>query len=184
MASALLHGKPSDKPELAKAASPIEHVSKDAAPFCFIHGKADKIIPYTQSERMHQALVAMQSTSIPHAMVIGSDVPALQPLHLQSAAQALDANDVAVLPADDGGYVLIACKKTPAAPFRDMAWGTEHVMHQTRERCRTSALRLWEGEALWDVDRPEDVVRLRKEIPAPFSNPSIFLLKRNPDGRC
>ena len=135
-------------------------------------------------ERMHQALVAMQSTSIPHAMVIGSDVPALQPLHLQSAAQALDANDVAVLPADDGGYVLIACKKTPAAPFRDMAWGTEHVMHQTRERCRTSALRLWEGEALWDVDRPEDVVRLRKEIPAPFSNPSIFLLKRNPDGRC
>ena len=58
VASALLHGKPSDKPELAKAASPIEHVSKDAAPFCFIHGKADKIIPYTQSERMHQALLA------------------------------------------------------------------------------------------------------------------------------
>jgi acetyl esterase/lipase len=63
VATALLHGKPSDKPELAKAASPIEHVSKDAAPFCFIHGKADKIIPYLQSERMHQALLAAGADS-------------------------------------------------------------------------------------------------------------------------
>jgi acetyl esterase/lipase len=58
VASALLHGKPSDKPELARAASPITHVSKDDAPFCFIHGTADAIIPYTQSERMHKALIA------------------------------------------------------------------------------------------------------------------------------
>ncbi len=63
VASALLHGKPSEKPELAKAASPIEHVSKDAAPFCFIHGKADHIIPYMQSERMHQALLAVGADS-------------------------------------------------------------------------------------------------------------------------
>jgi uncharacterized protein len=116
-------------------------------------------------ERMHQALLAMQSASIPYAMVIGSDVPALQPRHLQSAAQALAANDVAVLPADDGGYVLMACKKTPLAPFQDVAWGSEHVLQQTRERCRTAALCLWEGEVLWDVDRPEDWQRLTKEIP-------------------
>lgn len=116
-------------------------------------------------ERMHQALAAMQSASCPHAMVIGSDVPALQPFHLQSAARALDANDVAVLPADDGGYVLIACKQTPAAPFQDVDWGSEHVMQQTRERCSTAALRLWEGEVLWDVDRPEDLLRLKTEMP-------------------
>jgi uncharacterized protein len=111
-------------------------------------------------ERMHQALVAMQSASIPHAMVIGSDVPALQPFHLQSAARALDAHDVAVLPADDGGYVLIACKQTLAAPFQAVTWGSEHVLEQTRERCRNAGLRWWEGEVLWDVDRPEDLTRL------------------------
>ena len=110
--------------------------------------------------RMHQALLAMQSASCPQAMVIGSDVPALQTQHLQSAAQALRENDVAVLPADDGGYVLIACKQTPAAPFQDVAWGSERVMQQTRERCHAAGLCLWEGEVLWDVDRPEDLLRL------------------------
>jgi uncharacterized protein len=60
---------------------------------------------------------------------------------------------------------LIACKKTPAAPFQDVAWGSEHVLQQTRERCRTAALRLWEGEVLWDVDRPEDLLRLGQPWP-------------------
>jgi acetyl esterase/lipase len=63
VAAALLHGKPSEKPELAHAASPIEHVSATSAPFCFIHGKADSVIPYTQSERMHAALIAAGGSS-------------------------------------------------------------------------------------------------------------------------
>lgn len=110
--------------------------------------------------RMWQALASMQSVSCPHAMVIGSDVPALQAPHLQSAARALSANDVAVLPADDGGYVLVACQASPKAPFQGVDWGSERVLEQTRERCRTAGLRLWEGEVLWDVDRPEDLQRL------------------------
>jgi uncharacterized protein len=116
-------------------------------------------------ERMRQALLAMQSASIPHAMVIGSDVPVLRAQHLQLAAQALADKDVAVLPADDGGYVLIACNRTPAAPFREVDWGSEQVLQQTRDRCREAALRLWEGEVLWDVDRPKDWERLKREIP-------------------
>jgi uncharacterized protein len=111
-------------------------------------------------ERMHQALVAMQCASIPHAMVIGSDVPVLQALHLQLAAAALQTNDVAVLPADDGGYVLIACRQASAAPFQEVDWGSEQVLQQTQERCLRAALSLWEGETLWDVDRPEDLARL------------------------
>ena len=93
-------------------------------------------------------------------MVIGSDVPVLQAHHLKSAAQALEANDVAVLPADDGGYVLIACRRVPLAPFQKVDWGSEQVLQQTRTRCRDAGLRLWEGEVLWDVDRPEDLARL------------------------
>ncbi|XVJ68466.1 MAG: glycosyltransferase [Rhizobacter sp.] len=116
-------------------------------------------------ERLHQALLSMQSASSARAMVIGSDVPALQPRHLHDAARSLNTNDVAVFPADDGGYVLIACKQTPAAPFQEVDWGGEQVLQQTRERCRTAALRLWEGEMLWDVDRPEDLLRLKETMP-------------------
>ncbi len=121
------------------------------------------VLPQVEGDlgkRMHQALAAMQAPTCPHAMVIGSDVPALQAHHLQSAALALEANDVAVLPADDGGYVLIARRKSFAAPFQDVNWGSAQVLQQTRDRCRTASLRLWEGEVLWDVDRPEDLLRL------------------------
>jgi dipeptidyl aminopeptidase/acylaminoacyl peptidase len=63
VAKALLHGPPSKHPELAAAASPITHVSKDDAPFLLIHGLADSMIPPAQSERMHQALKAAGADS-------------------------------------------------------------------------------------------------------------------------
>ena len=115
--------------------------------------------------RMHQALAAMQSASCPHAMVIGSDVPALQAHHLQTAAAALKTHDVALLPADDGGYVLIARRQAFLAPFQEVDWGSELVLQQTRARCRDAGLHWWEGEVLWDVDRPEDWERLTQEFP-------------------
>ena len=63
MAKALLHGPPSKHPELAAAASPITHVSRDDAPFLLIHGTADSMIPPAQSERMHAALKASGADS-------------------------------------------------------------------------------------------------------------------------
>jgi acetyl esterase/lipase len=64
VAKALLHGPPSKHPDLAAAASPITHVSKDDAPFLLIHGLADSMIPPAQSERMHQALKAAGADSV------------------------------------------------------------------------------------------------------------------------
>jgi acetyl esterase/lipase len=63
VAKALLHGPPSQHPELAAAASPITHVSSTSAPFLLIHGTADGVIPPTQSERMHAALKAVGADS-------------------------------------------------------------------------------------------------------------------------
>jgi hypothetical protein len=125
--------------------------------------------------RMHQALSVMQVCGTRHAMVIGSDVPALQATHLQSAAQALQSHDVALLPADDGGYVLIGRRVVHPAPFADVTWGGEQVLHQTRERCASAALSLWEGEVLWDVDRPEDLLRLNQAWP--MGDPRALLAK-------
>lgn len=124
-------------------------------------------------ERMWRALAAMQTAACPRSLVIGSDVPALQATHLQDAARSLGRHDVVLLPADDGGYVLIGCNASPSAPFRDVAWGTGRVLEQTRRRCQTSGLCLWEGPTLWDVDRPEDLLRLRSETSffRPFSLP-------------
>ena len=96
------------------------------------------------------------------ALVIGTDCPALMPEHLREAAQVLRAgSDVVVIPAEDGGYVLIGSRRPQPGLFADMTWGTDTVMAETRRRLARDGLTWQEPALLWDVDRPEDIARLR-----------------------
>jgi acetyl esterase/lipase len=52
----LLGGPPGDNPEKAKQASPVAHVSKDAAPFLILHGDQDKTVGLRQSQLLADAL--------------------------------------------------------------------------------------------------------------------------------
>ena len=98
----------------------------------------------------------------PPLLLIGTDCPALTGEHLHAAALALhDGADAVTLPAEDGGYVLVGLRAPQPALFEGMRWSTEHVMADTRQRARAAGLRLHEGPTLWDVDRPEDLARLR-----------------------
>lgn len=97
------------------------------------------------------------------AIIIGTDCPALRPEHLQAAATALaEGNDVALYPAEDGGYVLIGATVSSEMLFRDIAWGTSSVLETTRTRADALVLDLWEGDTLWDVDHPADLDRARQ----------------------
>ena len=96
-------------------------------------------------------------------VLIGSDCPALAPADLASAAAALADHEVAIAPAEDGGYVLVAMARPIPAIFADVAWGTEAVMRQTRERLAAAGVRWKELATSWDVDRPEDYARLQRE---------------------
>jgi rSAM/selenodomain-associated transferase 1 len=93
-------------------------------------------------------------------LLIGSDCPALSPARLRAAARALEGRDAVLTPAEDGGYVLVALAR-PAAIFKEIEWGGPAVMAQTRERLERARLRWKEMPKLWDVDRPEDYVRLQ-----------------------
>ncbi|KUO10440.1 alpha/beta hydrolase [Streptomyces sp. DSM 15324] len=56
---ARLLGAPARKvPELAREASPISHVHRDAPPFLIAHGTADSAVPFGQSEALAAALAA------------------------------------------------------------------------------------------------------------------------------
>jgi hypothetical protein len=97
------------------------------------------------------------------AILIGSDCPALRPADLRAGARALRAGADAVLaPAEDGGYVLIGLRRVPAGLFEHIAWGGAQVLAETRRRLARLGWRRVELRTLWDVDRPEDVLRLRK----------------------
>ena len=97
-----------------------------------------------------------------HALCIGVDCPALTPQHLRDARGALrDGHDAVFVPAEDGGYALAGLSCAAPELFEGIAWGGSQVMAQTRDRLRAAQLRWHELETLWDVDRPEDLQRLR-----------------------
>lgn len=96
-------------------------------------------------------------------LVIGTDCPSLDEGHLQRSADALRQGHAAtLLPAEDGGYVLVGLRHDTPAIFERIDWSSERVMAQTRERLHGLGLAWHEGETLWDVDRPADVERLRR----------------------
>jgi hypothetical protein len=84
---------------------------------------------------------------------------------MQDAARALRSHDVVLVPADDGGYVLIGSNMPQPGLFNDIAWSTAQVMAQTRERARTLGLRVYELAPLWDVDVDSDLARMEREFP-------------------
>jgi acetyl esterase/lipase len=47
-----------ERPDLARAATPIAYVHRDAPPFLLLHGADDIAIPVRQSERLYEALAA------------------------------------------------------------------------------------------------------------------------------
>jgi rSAM/selenodomain-associated transferase 1 len=111
-------------------------------------------------ERMYRAL-----RRHPGAVLIGSDCPVLRPADLRTAARALRTGADAVLaPAEDGGYALIGLRRASHAVFDGVAWGGPEVLGQTRARLRRLGWRWKELRTVWDVDRPEDVARLRRSV--------------------
>lgn len=98
-----------------------------------------------------------------HAMpllLIGTDCPWLSPGQLQRAAAALTGHDVVLIPAEDGGYVLIGMRRMVHAVFDGIPWSTPQVMACTRTRLREAGVSWTELPALWDVDEPADWQRL------------------------
>jgi uncharacterized protein len=99
-------------------------------------------------------------------LIIGTDCPALTEVHLRGAAKALrEGIDVVLIPAEDGGYVLIGMCSAQPALFTGIAWGTKTVLADTHARIIEHRLVLSEQPPLWDVDTETDLARLEREIP-------------------
>ena len=99
-------------------------------------------------------------------LVIGTDCPALTEVHLRGAANALrNGTDVILIPAEDGGYVLIGTRSAQPPLFAGIAWGTKTVLAETRTRIIAQRLILTEQPPLWDVDTEDDLARLEREYP-------------------
>ena len=122
----------------------------------------DQIAGDLGSRMAHAVRETLRSAST--ALLIGTDCPSLTSDDLRTGAGALRRGaDAVISPAEDGGYVLIGLRRYAPELFSGISWGTGSVLHQTRERFSGLG---WEWCTLseqWDVDRPEDVERLKRE---------------------
>jgi len=94
-------------------------------------------------------------------VLIGCDCPALDVRDLRRAARLLSGCDAVLSPAEDGGYPLIGLSRCTPRLFDDMKWSTPTVIGDTRHRLRELGWTWRELRTLWDVDRLEDLERLR-----------------------
>jgi hypothetical protein len=136
----------------------------DAAHACFraLAARGIALACQCDGDLGQRMLTAIAAADGP-ALVIGTDCPALTAEHLGLAADALrGGRDVVVCPAEDGGYVLIGMRSPHSELFEDMPWSSADVLAETRRRLRRHRLAWLEPVTLWDLDRPEDLPRLRE----------------------
>ena len=91
-------------------------------------------------------------------IVTGTDCPGLVAARISGAALALETHDVAIIPATDGGYVLIGFARFDGAIFAGVEWGSADVLAATLANIETLGWSVWLGEPLADVDEPADLI--------------------------
>ncbi|HEU0093006.1 MAG TPA: TIGR04282 family arsenosugar biosynthesis glycosyltransferase [Vicinamibacteria bacterium] len=89
--------------------------------------------------------------------LIGTDVPALSREDVRGALESLDDHDVAVGPATDGGYYLLALKRPEPELLRDVPWSTPDVLTTTLDRAARLGLSVRVLWTIGDVDTIEDL---------------------------
>ena len=115
-------------------------------------------------DRMATAFEHCFAETMERVVLVGSDIPGLDSRIIVSASAALEFHDVAIAPAADGGYCLIAMKKenVTLSIFRDIPWSTGQVLRATLERCRECDLQVALLETLQDIDTIEDLKEYRR----------------------
>ncbi len=113
--------------------------------------------------RLLASLAALLSDGHRGAIAIDSDTPTLPTAFLQQAVDRMTdpTVDVVLGPTEDGGYYLIGVRAARAELFQEMEWSTPRVLEETLRRAATAGLRLACLPPWFDVDTPDDLVRLR-----------------------
>lgn len=93
-------------------------------------------------------------------VLIGTDCPSLTSDVLRRAVHALETHDSVLVPAYDGGYVLLGLNKFDPSLFFNMTWSVDTVARETGRRIHDLAWSLKLLNMLNDIDNPEDLQHL------------------------
>jgi hypothetical protein len=114
-------------------------------------------------------LGARMSNAIMHMLgmykkviIIGTDAPALDSKTIAAVIKQLNECDVVLVPAEDGGYVLLGVSTYHEKMLDNVPWGSGQVLSRTVANIESLGLNHELLGECWDVDRPEDLQRYFK----------------------
>ncbi len=97
-------------------------------------------------------------------IALGADSPGIPARLLADAVEVLARTEAVLGPAEDGGLYLIGLKRCPRGLLGSLPWSMKTTFAAIRERLDARAMS-WDVLDPWfDVDRPEDLERLRSMI--------------------
>lgn len=88
--------------------------------------------------------------------LLGTDCPAVDAERVRSLFAALDTHDAVLGPAEDGGYWALGLAR-PLPLFDGVAWSTDRVAAQTRDRLRACGATWAEADTARDLDTADDL---------------------------
>lgn len=94
-------------------------------------------------------------------IIVGTDIPAIEPRHIARAFRALGRVNAVLGPALDGGYWLVGMRRSPRIlrAFEAVRWSSPHALRDTVTSFGRCSMEL--VDALGDVDDREDYERTR-----------------------
>ena len=118
-------------------------------------------------ERMRNAVNAGFATGAGTVAMIASDSPTLPPAVLEEGWSLVESRraDVALSPAEDGGWVMIAAARPlPPGCFEAVRWSAPDTLDDTRRALRAAGLRVACTRPWYDIDTAAALGRLREEL--------------------
>jgi glycosyltransferase A (GT-A) superfamily protein (DUF2064 family) len=114
-------------------------------------------------ERIGRVSRQLNESGRQRQIFIGIDCPELTSAYLARAEAALDAADVVLGPAADGGVVLMATRR-PWPDLRSLPWSEPTLGEALRAACVDAGRRVAQLDPLRDVDSMDDLARVRAAL--------------------
>ncbi|MEW9095865.1 MAG: TIGR04282 family arsenosugar biosynthesis glycosyltransferase [Clostridiaceae bacterium] len=116
-------------------------------------------------ERMLNSMANIFSKEYSKVVLMGCDIPQIQPKHIVEAFNLLESNEVCLCPTFDGGYYLVGMSELyPQIFSNNLKWGNKSVLEGTLDICNRLGINVALGHKCRDIDTKEDFMYLTEEI--------------------
>ena len=116
--------------------------------------------------RLQAAFAQAFASGSKRVVVIGSDCPTVTASDIELGWNELQAHDMVIGPAQDGGYWLIGLRSARPRLFQEINWSTSTVLVETLKRAEAAGLKVKLMRQRSDIDSPADWKEFLREAGA------------------